>query len=123
MPIAEVSHSKICFSRLNQRRITPAAKKKYIVRRRARGAGRGAREAGAGCPAEIAFQSLGLWTCKEVITFRGDSGGSGDTACVRVLFICDIPFSRFINAKRSGSPRRPGPVCRPAREAYTGAGG
>lgn len=70
MPISKLSHSKICFSRLNQRRITVAAKKKY---------GESGPVRGRGCPAEIAFQSLGLWTCKEVITFQGDSGGSGDT--------------------------------------------
>lgn len=85
MPIGKLSHSKICFSRLNQRRIT-VAKKKYSER-----------PARAGCPVEIAFQSLGLWTCKEVITFRGDS--AGPAIRIYVFFICNIPFSRFINGK------------------------
>lgn len=88
MPITKLSHSKICFSRLNQRRIT-AAKKKYGQS--------GPVRVRAGCLAEIAFQSLGLWTCKEVITFHEIA--AGPAIRIYVFFICNIPFSRFINGK------------------------
>lgn len=88
MHITKLSHSKICFLRLNQRRITVAAKKKY----------------GELAPAPLEGVLLKLLSnpsdfglVKKLLP--SEEIAAGPTIRIYVFFICNIPFSRFINGK------------------------
>lgn len=87
MPITKVSHSKICFSRLNQRRITVAAKKKYGESGRAR----------AAVLLKLLFNPSDFGLVKKLLP--SNEIAAGPPIRIYVFFICNIPFSRFINGK------------------------
>lgn len=88
MPITKLSHSKICFSRLNQRRITVAAKKKY---------GESGPARGRGVLLKLLFNPSDFGLVKKLLPSKEIA--AGPAIRIYVFFICNIPFSRFINGK------------------------
>lgn len=81
MPITKLSHSKICFSRLNQRRITVAAKKKY---------GESGPARGRGVLLKLLFNPSDFGLVKKLLPSKEIA--AGPAIRIYVFFICNIPF-------------------------------
>lgn len=88
MHISKLSHSKICFLRLNQRRITVAAKKKY---------GESGPAPLEGVLLKLLFNPSDFGLVKKLLP--SEQIAAGPAIRIYVFFICNIPFSRFINGK------------------------